>query len=284
MFKLIIAGNYFQLKSSYYDIKPDLQRIKKAQETRAHYQHLKKDFGIERLGHGHMIQKRKSNLSRVRNSFMLLAHSNLDKYSKFITLTTQANMTIQDFQASCRLWVKWVNREFKIKLAYVGALELQERGAPHLHLIVFNNQFLDWTKCLRLWRVACKGLGSVRIQKINGSQDATKRIKYIVSYMTEQSVVAFGQKSIMRSIGLKTPLIYRNQIPTALKDLSLKVDYARLMGSSHTDNTFEHVFGYFSPNGHYRFEDLEKVGFVSSDMIHLFRELKARRREGVRGV
>jgi hypothetical protein len=88
----------------------------------------------------------------------------------------------------------------------------------------------------------------------------------------------------MRSIGLKTPLIYRNQIPTALKDLSLKVDYARLMGSSHTDNTFEHVFGYFSPNGHYRFEDLEKVGFVSSDMIHLFRELKARRREGGRGV
>lgn len=298
MVKFIIAGQYVQVKSSYF---PQLRDNAKALRTRQHNKELKA-LGVS-LGN-EPRQKRQDNLSRVRNRLKLLAHANASNLSKFITLTSQENTSMEQFQEWVRLWLRQLKRDLMglgqgpknkrgaYSLKYVGAYELQERGAPHLHLIFFNEEFINWELALKRWRSIIGGLGSVQIKRL----EAIKHINYIVSYLNEGMVQKFGKKSVLRSIGLKEPKIYKDNIPNHLKNLSLKVDYARMMGSSQSgatfrnidgtksefiSNSFENVFGYLTRTTQgeniYSWEQVLTFGEISITRINAFNKSKRER-------
>ncbi len=297
MVKVVVAGQYVQVKSSYF---PQVRDKSKALRTREHNKKLRA-LGVT-LGN-EPRQKRQDNLSRVRNRLKLLAHANASSLSKFITLTSQENTSMEQFQEWVRLWLRQLKRDLMglghrpknkrgaYSLKYVGAYELQDRGAPHLHLIFFNEEFINWELALKRWRDIIGGLGSVQIKRL----EAIKHINYIVSYLNEGMVQRFGKKSVLRSLGLKEPKIYQDTIPTHLKTLSVKVDYARMMGAQQSgatfrsddgrsmfvNNSFENVFGYLTRTQQgkdiYSMDQVLSFGQVSITRINAFNKLKRER-------
>ena len=278
MFKVIQAGQYVQVKSRYL---PYIKSTSKA---------LIKSSPRLALGN-ELNQKRKDNLSRVRNRLKLLAHANATTYSKFITLTTKAqDTTLEQFQAYLHLWFKQLKRDLlkgfgtrpknergAFKLKYIGVYELQERGTPHAHIIFFNQEFINWELALKRWRSIIGGVGSVQIKKL----ESIKHINYIVAYLNQDMVMTLGQKSVIRSVGLKEPEVYQDTIPTHLKNLSLKVDYSRIMGHATSgDNVFENVYGYLTRTHEakdtFTLEQATDILYVSITRINAFNKLKER--------
>jgi hypothetical protein len=242
-YKLIISGNYFQFKQGYINTKKGINL--KAQKSREHNKYLKEKYNIdhERSEVPNLeYKKRKDNLSRSRNNFKLLAHANANKYSKLITLTTQEPLTLKEFQHSVHSFMKHLKREIKEPLKYIGVYELQERGAPHIHIIFFNEHFIEWSKALRSWRNIIGGLGSVQIKQLVPN----KHINYLISYLKLSASGSYASKSIVRSINLEAPKVYKDNIPTHLKNHFLKVEYSKIMGDRSIGNTFEHIYGYLS--------------------------------------
>lgn len=265
MFKLIVAGNYFQYKRAYHEIVKDKEKVKR---SLAHAKHLKEDYGIT---NGDTI-KRKDNLSVSRNNFKLLAHSNLTKHSKFITLTTRENMEINKFQRLFQLWIKRAERETGIDWRYLGAYELQERGAPHIHLIVFNSEYLPWEPLYNHWLDLINGAGTLQIKEAN-----EKHINYIVSYIHFDTVETLKRKAIIRSRNLEKPKVFKDKIPAEYQDNFLRIEYSRVFGSSSTDNMFENIFGYFDKRGDTLFDEVKQFAYVSSARMKAFSEAKAKR-------
>lgn len=262
-FKLIVSGNYFQFKSSYI---PQRSNAQKAQKTREHNKTLKDKYGIDPLPNG-SYQKRKDNLSRVRNNFKLLAHANTNAHSKFITLTTQTPLTIEQLREALHKWLKQLKRDVKeTKLKYIGVYEYQERGAPHIHLIFFNSVFIKWDKALKHWRSIIGGLGSLQIKQLQ----AIKHINYLIAYLNETCIKELNQKSIIRSVGLEKPKVYKDNIPPHLETKFLKVEYSRIMGSKQTDNTFENIYGYLT-NERQEFNFDDAKDFLRVSIIRLNR-------------
>ena len=264
--KLIVAGNYFQYKRAYHEITRDKEKIKL---SKAHTKHLKEDYGITREA---ITSKRKDNLSLSRNNFKLLAHTNLTKHSKFITLTTQENMEINKFQRLFQLWIKRAEREIGIDFKYIGAYELQERGAPHIHLILFNSEYLPWEPLYNHWLSLIQGKGTLQIKEAN-----EKHINYIVSYIHFDTIETLKRKAIIRSRNLEKPKIFIDKIPALYQDNLLRIEYSRVFGSSSTDNMFENIFGYFDKQGNTLFDEVKIFAHVSSARIKFFSELKAKR-------
>jgi hypothetical protein len=242
-YKLIISGNYFQFKQSYINTKSGSNT--KAQKKREHNKYLKETYNldVERSDDPNQdYKKRKDNLSRSRNNFKLLAHANANKYSKLITLTTQEQLTLKEFQHAVHSFMKHLKREIKEPLKYIGVYELQERGAPHIHIIFFNEHFIEWSKALTSWRNIIGGLGSVQIKQLVPN----KHINYLISYLKVSASGSYASKSIVRSLNLEAPKVYKDNIPNHLKNHFLKVEYSKIMGDRSVGNTFEHIYGYLS--------------------------------------
>ena len=241
-YKLIISGNYFQFKQSYINTKTNNA---KAQKTREHNKYLKEfhHLDVERSDDpNNDYKKRKDNLSRSRNNFKLLAHANANKYSKLITLTTQENLSIKDFQNAVHSFMKHLKRQIKEPLKYIGVYELQDRGAPHIHIIFFNEHFIEWSKALISWRNIIGGLGSVQIKQLVPN----RHINYLISYLKVSASGSYASKSIVRSLNLNKPKVYKDNIPPHLNNLFLKVEYSKIMGDKSVGNTFEHIYGYLT--------------------------------------
>jgi len=240
-YKLIVSGNYFQFKSRWLP-NQSKEAVAKAKKTREHNALLK---GLGVINPKDVLSlKRKDNLSRSRNQLKLLAHANINQYSKFITLTSQKIFSINEFQSFVRLWLKQLKRDLGgIKLKYVGVYELQDRGAPHVHIICFNQEFIDWSKGLKHWRSIIGGVGSLQVKKC----ESIKHINYLLYYLDQPCINELGRKSILRSVGLEVPKVYKDNIPPHLKDQFLNVEYSRIMGyPSSCDNVFENIFGYLT--------------------------------------
>lgn len=271
-YKLIISGNYFQFKQAYIDLKPNQV---KAKHTREHNKMLKDIYNldVERSDDpNNEYKKRKDNLSRVRNSFKLLAHANQNGYSKLITLTTQEILTIDELRSALHKWLTQIKRDTKqSKLKYIGVYELQERGAPHVHLIFFNEVFIEWGKALKHWRSLIGGLGSVQIKRLQ----ANKHINYLCAYLGYEAIKALGHKSIIRSVGLEKPKVYHDHIPNHLIYKFLKVEYSRIMGSNQTQNTFENIYGYLcDEKREFTFDDAKDFLRVSISRMKKFADNK----------
>jgi len=276
-YKFIVSGNYFQFKQSYIGIKPNTL---KANKTREHNKYLKETYNLDGLQRDQqdIATKRKDNLQRARNNFKLLAHANANKYAKLITLTTKEVLSIEDFMKSFHSFIKHLKREVKEPLKYIGVYELQDRGAPHAHIIFFNEKFLDFNRALKSWRSIIGGLGSVQIKQL----EPNKHINYLISYLKESAITSLGRKSIIRSCNLEKPKVYQDTIPPHLKNIFLKVEYSRLMGNNE-GNSFEHIYGYLSKEPQ-EFHIGDALKFADISIIRMNRFTKAKEKLKDMGV
>lgn len=144
-----------------------------------------------------------SNLARARREIIELIRLNLIPNSCLLTLTYKENM--QDYEKSRKDFKKFVMRleyNFNISLRYLRVIELQERGAIHFHVIIFNSEFVNisYNEIYRLW-----GHGAVHIRKIENLDDVTadKVGNYLGKYLTKSKDIAVNRKIYTTSRNLK---------------------------------------------------------------------------------
>ena len=138
-------------------------------------------------------------LNRARRDLRRIVNSNVQDYSKFLTLTFADN--VQD--------IEWANNEFKkfikrfnyylgYKVAYSGVIEFQKRGAIHYHVIFYNTpQKLKLDDLRATWNH-----GYI---KLNIIRDVDNVGAYVCKYMTkcEDEKKLRGKKLYFNSRGLE---------------------------------------------------------------------------------
>lgn len=253
-----MAGNYFQVKNSLIRQRTNIEKTKK---TKEHNKLLANLYGYKREKRSYA-----NNLQVARNNFKLLAYSNKTKYTKFISLTTQEIMTIEQFSLCFNRFIKALNKTRETPLPYLGMYELQERGAPHIHFFAFDDNKISYTylkTILKMWRGVIGGLGSVNIETARDHH-----INYLLSYMTKQGKDKIGNKSIVRSRGnLKSYQSWDlDQVPKEIiNNYDFNVEYARYKSSENDINEYENIYGKLVPFGDYSFSDLTTLGKVSRE-------------------
>ena len=148
-------------------------------------------------------KKSLSNLARARREIIELIRLNLVPDSCLLTLTYKENM--QDYEKAYKdfyNFVKMVKYNFGISLKYIRVIELQQRGAIHFHVVVFNPEFVavPYNDIYKTW-----GHGAVHIRKIDVFDDVTAdRIgNYLGKYLTKSKDIAVNKKIYTTSRGLK---------------------------------------------------------------------------------
>lgn len=178
--KIIISGNL-------------IQEYKYAKPIKINTNSQRENYEKKSVG-----DKAAKSINRTRNNMIRTINSNISKYSKFITLTPEENITdrtlfLNYFDAFRRKFQSAFNEQLK----YLGVLEQQKRGAWHIHLIVFNNKKLEFSKLKSIWPV-----GSVDVKRV----DATDNLgRYLAKYLTKSNV-ELNKKAILKSRNLKEPV------------------------------------------------------------------------------
>lgn len=115
--------------------------------------------------------------------------------TKFLTLTFKenitdlavANMEVTKFFKRLSYELYKVNKNV---IKYITVPELQNRGAWHFHIILFNMKYIRWTKLIETW-----GIGGVYINALGGKMDSTTVAKYITKYISKGITVKEGKKN-----------------------------------------------------------------------------------------
>lgn len=148
-------------------------------------------------------KKSLTNLARARREIIELIRLNLVPDSCLLTLTYKENM--QDYDKAYKdfyNFVKMVKYNFGLSLKYIRVIELQQRGAIHFHVVVFNPEFvaIPYNDIYKTW-----GHGAVHIRKIDVFDDVTAdRIgNYLGKYLTKSKDIAVNKKIYTTSRGLK---------------------------------------------------------------------------------
>jgi len=124
-------------------------------------------------------------LRRAKKEVHDLVNANSYRYKKldgrveqvvFMTLTQSENM--RDVKVSNKhfnLFTKRLNRYLGFNAAYVAALEFQQRGSVHFHILLFNLPYVSQRRLMSFWK-----RGSVNIKMVRrGSNNAWYLTKYI---------------------------------------------------------------------------------------------------------
>lgn len=139
-------------------------------------------------------------LSRARKDLRRLINSNIEKYSKFLTLTFKDNMTDLDkANYEFNKFIKRLNYHYKIKVKYSVVIEFQKRGAIHYHCLLYNlTQKIDIGTMEDIW-----GHGFIKINAIN---DVDNVGAYVCKYMTKVDDDRLkGRKMYFNSRNLNKP-------------------------------------------------------------------------------
>ena len=148
--------------------------------------------------------KSEYSIRRAKSNLFLTVSSNITTYSKFMTLTTsQTTLDRDDILTMFNQFRKNFMRIFNYKLKYVGVLERQKKrgikegneGSWHIHLIVFNDAKLPFTKLKQAWA----SYGSIDIKRL---KHYTHIPIYLMKYLTKETI-GLNKKSIIKSQGLK---------------------------------------------------------------------------------
>ena len=176
---------------------------------RKDYTPTRKDYIKQKNG-----AKSEKSLYRTRNEIKNIIDANVNKYSKFITLTFKED--IKDRQIALERFKNFTKRykyHFQEPLKYIGVMELQNgserhgktkdtaRNVWHFHIIVFNERKLNLKEFDRdIWQN-----GHCNTKKI----DSTDNIgRYLMKYITkEENEIGLHKKYVLRSQGLKKPLL-----------------------------------------------------------------------------
>lgn len=182
---------------------------------------MPKSFKTERTNYQKNGDKKKIySLQRTRNNLILTINSNVNYYSKFITLTTkETTLNRTEFLKMFKVFKIYFEREFKEQLKYVGVMERQKKrglkedndGSIHLHLIVFNSQKLAFKRLK-----ACWPYGSIDIKKVDYNSNLGV---YLAKYLTKDNINDFNKKSLLKSRNLKEPTTIYGSLDFNVNDL-----------------------------------------------------------------
>lgn len=166
--KIIIAGNVIEVYQYENDVLYGYKDKKKTVAGRKSVA-TDEDKGINR----------DKVLSRARRDLRRIINSNIQKYSKFLTLTFKDNITDLDkANNEFKKFIKRLNYNFNIKLKYSVVIEFQKRGAIHYHCLLYNlTQKVDIKKLTDIW--------SNGFIKINAIDNVDNVGAYVCKYMTK---------------------------------------------------------------------------------------------------
>ena len=159
-------------------------------------------------------EKKDYSLRRTQDNLVLTIDCNVNKYSKFLTLTFRSPVLERDEAMKYfNSFQKFFKREFNEVLRYVGVTERQKKrginenneGSWHFHLVVFNSRKLDFEKLKSAWPY-----GSVDIKKIDKVENLGR---YLGKYLSKGNENGLNKKSVLKSRGLKEPIELKNEIP-----------------------------------------------------------------------
>lgn len=187
--KVVMSGNVIELYEYEKEVIYGYKDSKKKSKGRSSVANLEnKEVNREKV------------LGRARRDLRRIINCNVEKYSKFLTLTFADNVQDLDFANNeFKKFVKRVNYHYGIKLKYSVVIEFQERGAVHYHALLYNlTQKLDLDKLSKIW-----GNGFI---KVNSIKDVDNVGAYVCKYMTKtDDDRLLGRKMYFNSRGLNKP-------------------------------------------------------------------------------
>ena len=139
-------------------------------------------------------------LSRARKDLRRLINSNIEKYSKFLTLTFKENVLDLDYANNeFKKFIKRLNYHYKIKVRYSVVIEFQERGAIHYHCLLYNlTQKINVKELSGIWNN-----GFIKINAIDNVDNVGA---YVCKYMTKVDDERLkGRKMYFNSRNLNKP-------------------------------------------------------------------------------
>lgn len=172
---------------------------------------ITKNYKIKRESFEKSTEGSKSqySINRSRNEMIDLIDSNVNYYSKFITLTTKDPIYKRvEIIEIFKNFKKHFHRKFGKSLSYVGVIEKQFKRqknynlkeAPlHIHMIVFYTKKIDFKKLKTCWPY-----GSVDLKKVDYNGNLSI---YLAKYLTKESM-DLNKKGFIRSHNLKKPQQY----------------------------------------------------------------------------
>lgn len=145
--------------------------------------------------------RRADNVKRARTVVRRLVVGNGEIRPIFLTLTYAENMqnrqqAVDDVAHFIRRLRVWYPR-----IGYVYTLELQTRGAWHIHILLFGKEFIPWQLMQHMWNN-----GSIKVKAVH---DALHAANYITKYMTKTyDVNGKGQRMYSVSKNLLRPATF----------------------------------------------------------------------------
>lgn len=176
------------------------------------------------------VQNRLTVIRRAKLAVRRLIDCNVRQWGDFppvfLTLTFKDN--VQDVKQCNYEWKKFRQRlEYYVgdgwKMKYLVVVELQKRGVPHYHVVIFNLPYIDQAVLRKIW-----GQGGtyieIAVSKRRPVLDASEGVvhdlsdvddvsSYISKYMTKEAIGSDtevslrGQKMYFTSRGLHKPLV-----------------------------------------------------------------------------
>jgi len=197
-YKIVQANNFVQIKKYSEDMFKNFTNKRKKES----YEKTTVDSD-----NSEDVKKREDSIQRTRENLIQTIHANATQYTKFITLTCKESILDRDaFLYQLRQFRKYFKRHFGYQIKYVGVLERQKErgmkenneGSFHAHLVVFNNDKLDFETLKKCW--PC---GSVDIKKINDNIHGVA--KYLSKYITKDITdIGISKQSILKTKNLST--------------------------------------------------------------------------------
>ncbi len=175
------------------------------------------------------INREKSS-SRSAKNVRRLVNSNIEKNSKFVTLTFEDD--IRDLKDANYIFKKFKQRleyQLKINLKYLCVPEFTKKGRVHFHVVFCNLPFIKNTTLGMIW-----GHGFIKINKIDNCDNVGS---YVAKYMTKENEKLIEQKSYFTSRNLEKPIEIINEKEIEILADSLSPDYEVYNNSFENDFT-----------------------------------------------
>ena len=163
--------------------------------------------------------------NRSARNVRRLVNSNIEEYSKFVTLTFRDD--VKDLKEANYIFKKFKQRldyQLKITSKYLCVPEFTKKGRVHFHVIFFNLPFIKNTTLEMIW-----GQGFIKINKIDNCDNVGS---YVVKYMTKDNEQLIEQKSYFTSRNLEKSIEFINE-----KEIEILAD-----SLSPTDVVYEQTF------------------------------------------
>jgi hypothetical protein len=192
------------------------------------------------------IEHRKQVLQRAKRDLRRLINANHGQYgkeftSKFLTLTFGDNITdIDSANYEFEKFIKRLNYHCfgtkKANLKYNVAVEFQDRGAIHYHVIIYNMPYVKANDIANVW-----GNGFIKINKIDNVDNVGA---YVTEYMGKDidDERLQGKKSYFSSRGLFKPIEITDK--KIVETVAAALPFEKLNYSSQFENDYLGTISY----------------------------------------